>query len=102
MCSGELPVSPRTRGNCFCCSAVRSRDVEDPFGWVDTQGVEWIVLGFGEFGALAEGAGRSGERDSVQALGFVAEVAPGLSAGGCGDADERQRSRPAIHTSSGA
>ncbi len=58
-------------------------------------GVE-VGLGLGGVGALAEGSGRAGEGDRVEAVEVAADVVPGLAGGGLDDADEQQR-EPAEH-----
>jgi len=47
------------------------------------------VLAGGELGALLAGAGGAGERAEVQALGLVADVAPGVAGFVFDDADQQ-------------
>jgi hypothetical protein len=49
---------------------------------------EDVLLRLGEFGALAEGAGRAGEGADVEAVQVAAQGRPGLAGGGLGDADQ--------------
>jgi hypothetical protein len=63
----------------------------DAAGFGQAERVEDLSLGRGQFGALAEGAGRAGEGAQVQALEFFAQRRPGRSGAGFGDADEQQR-----------
>jgi hypothetical protein len=62
----------------------------DPAGFVEREGGEDLALGWGDLGALPEGAGGAGEGAQVQALQFVTGRWPGLCGGGLGDADEQQ------------
>jgi hypothetical protein len=55
---------------------------------VDVEGVEEVVLVFGDLGALLEGAGGAGEGAEGDLVEIVAEGGPGLSGGGLGDPGE--------------
>src|ERR1051325_9044759 len=70
--------------------------IDDLLGRGDVQGGEDVALGLGEVGGLAEGAGRAGVGDGVQAAQFLAQAVPGLAGGGLGDADQEQ-GEPAEH-----
>src|SRR5215211_8086514 len=65
-------------------------DVADLAGFCEVEGPEDAGLGGGGGGAPADGAGRSGEGAQVHAVELVAQVAPGVVAGGLGDADQQQ------------
>jgi len=62
--------------------------LDDLLGWVEVEGGEQVTLGFGQFGALPERAGRSGEGDQVQPVEVRADRRPGVPGGGLGDAHE--------------
>ena len=53
-------------------------------------------------GALLDAAGGSGELAEVHAVELVAQVAPGVAAGGLGEADEQQREPAQQHVSADA
>ena len=92
----QHPVTGRvTRRWGTCWSGLRA-DLDDLLGRVDFQCGQDIALGFGRLGGLAEGPGRAGVGDRVQALEFGADPvpAPGVAGGYLGDADEQQGSQP--------
>ncbi len=60
-------------------------------GFGQLEGVQDVALAGGELGALLAGAGGAGERAEVQALGLVADVAPGVAGFVLDDADQQQR-----------
>jgi hypothetical protein len=77
-------------GGCWDCLRWSERYGQflDALGRVDGQCGEQVVLRLGQFGGLAECAGRAGERDGVEAAGSGGQ--PGMIAGGP-EPDDRPR-----------
>src|SRR3990170_878458 len=65
-------------------------ELEEARWFGQLEGAQDLLLAGGELGALAAEAGGAGEGAEVEALEFVAEVAPGLVGGVLGDPDEQE------------
>jgi hypothetical protein len=89
VCARSWVVSVYLGAGCSCWSGPRSgprrlgggNELVDAWRGVDFQVVEDVVLGLGDLGALAEGAGRSGEGADVDAVEFAAQFGPGAAGG---------------------
>src|SRR5688572_29613908 len=66
-------------------------EVDEPWRLGEVERLEDGPLAVRRLGALTAGAGGTAERAEVHAVELVAQVAPGVVAGGLGEADEQQR-----------
>src|SRR6266545_4341171 len=64
--------------------------LDDLLGWGEVEAGEQVAVGFGQLGALPVGAGGAGEGADVQLVELVADVVPGQTCGGLGDAEQEQ------------
>ena len=79
---------------------LRGGELQEQRWLLDPEGAEDLLVLGGELGPLPALAGVAGERDEVQALEFVAEVAPGIAGVVLGDADQQQRQPTEQHVRS--
>src|SRR5215211_6061739 len=77
-----LSFSAGGPGGCGC-------QLDDLLGFGEVEGGEDVALRFGQFGALAVGAGRAGEGADVQLVEVFADVVPGRAGAGLGDTHEQ-------------
>ena len=84
----------RGSGGCGC-----GRELLDARRLGELQLAEDGALRSRDLGALTEGAGGTGEGAHLEALQIAAQVRPGLTAAGLGDADEEQGQPCLLYTS---
>jgi hypothetical protein len=83
-----------SRCGCSCWSAYWQGELVDLRWRVEFELGEDVALGFGDLGALPEGASRTGEGADGDALELVEQLRPGVPVGGLGDAGQ-ERGEPA-------